>query len=119
MAPRAEDVGDGGVRDEVDVALAVARLDVGEAVPLLGERAVRLRERPEIDAAAIDSSPRLVAVSAPRGLDDVAHVHVAQALVPPLHDRLVEQSWISPVRSRRRMNERPPVDRSAITRPHT
>ena len=40
VAPRAEHICDVGVGDEVDVALAVAELDVGEAVPLLGERAV-------------------------------------------------------------------------------
>ena len=40
VAPRAEDVGHRRVGDEVDVALPVAQLDVGQAVPLLGQRAV-------------------------------------------------------------------------------
>src|SRR6185312_7399248 len=32
---------------EIDVALAIARLDVGEAVPLVGQRAQRLRHDPQ------------------------------------------------------------------------
>ena len=41
---RAEDLGDVGIREQVDVALAVALLDVGEAVPLVGRRQERLAE---------------------------------------------------------------------------
>ena len=36
------------VDDQVDVALAVALLDVGEAVPLLGQRAHRLGQDDDV-----------------------------------------------------------------------
>ena len=80
VAPRAEDVGDRRVRDEVDVALAVAQLDVGQAVPLLGQRAVRLREqahasRLDRELAALARGERAL------GLDDVADVDVGEPLV--------------------------------------
>ena len=45
--PDVEDAPRVVVRDEVDVALAVARVGVGEAVPLLGQRPQRLREQLE------------------------------------------------------------------------
>ena len=45
--PRPEDVADFGVRDEVDIALPVADLDVFEPVPLLGQRSKRLGEQLE------------------------------------------------------------------------
>src|SRR5881409_1893214 len=47
--PRAqqEDLADLGVDDQVDVALPVARLDVLEAVPLLGQRTQRLGQERE------------------------------------------------------------------------
>ena len=48
------------VGDQVDVALAVARLDVGEAVPLLRQRPQRLGEHAERLRASIVSSPVLV-----------------------------------------------------------
>ena len=44
----AEDLAHLGVGDQVEVALAVAGLDVGQAVPLLGQRAQRLGERQEL-----------------------------------------------------------------------
>ena len=37
-----------GVRDEVEIALPIAGLDVGEAVPLLGQRSERLGEQREL-----------------------------------------------------------------------
>ena len=49
-APEPEDLAHLGIDDEVHVALAVARLDVLEPVPLLGQRPERLgEERPGLD----------------------------------------------------------------------
>ncbi len=36
VAPGTEDIRDGRIGHEIDVALAVAKLDVGQPVPLLG-----------------------------------------------------------------------------------
>ena len=73
--PRAVDerLLDLGVHDEVDVALAVADLAVGEAVELLGQRAHGLGEH----AQRLGRDGELAAVGAhdaARRLDDVAHV---------------------------------------------
>ena len=54
-----------GVDREIDVALAVAQLDVGQAVPLVGQRAQRLGRRSTAASARIDSSPRLVQNAGP------------------------------------------------------
>ena len=55
-----------GVDDQVEVALAVARLDVLQAVPLLGQRTQRLGEQPELAAASSVSSPVRVRNGRPR-----------------------------------------------------
>ena len=46
-----------GVDDQVEVALAVARLDVGQAVPLLGQRQEALGQERAGSRAQIVSSP--------------------------------------------------------------
>ena len=77
---------------------------------------VRMRTRVRLDGelAALRGGERAL------GLDDVADVDVLEARVARAHRRpRCTRSWISPVRSRRRRNERPPVERNAMTRPRT
>ena len=107
VAARPEHVRHGRVGDEVDVALAVAQLHVGQAVPLLGQRAVRLGQQaqaPRLDRqlAALARGER------PLGLDDVARRRVGEGArtSSPSAPRWT-RSWISPVRSRSRRNDRP------------
>src|SRR5512133_2948490 len=71
--PLDEDVADAGRDEEVDVALAVALLDVGEAVPLLGQRPERLGEDGE-GGGLHRQLARLGPRRGPLGGDDVAHV---------------------------------------------
>ena len=71
-----------GVRvgDQVDVALAVSLLLVGEAVELLRQRPQRLREQPErrdLDRQLAGARPE----ERPRCADDVAQVPVLERLV--------------------------------------
>jgi len=76
-----------GVRDEVDVALAVADFLVREAVELLGQRAQALRQQLE----ALDGNGELAAAGlhnrAPHA-DPVAHVEVLQLRVGVLAERV-------------------------------
>jgi hypothetical protein len=90
VAAGAEDVGDGGVGDEVDVALAVARLDVAEAVPLLRQRAVRLGEEAKVGRRDRELAA-LRRREAPLRLDDVADVDVGEVLVGGPHRRLIHE----------------------------
>ena len=68
------------VHDQVHVALAVARLGVGEAVPLVRQRPQRLGQQPQLSART-DSSPVCVRISVPVGADDVADVPALELLV--------------------------------------
>ena len=76
-AALAEHVADLGVHDEVDVALAIADLAVGEAVELLGQRSQRLGEKRELGRR----NGELAATSAQHAagcVDDVAKVQLAE-----------------------------------------
>ena len=76
-AALAEYVADLGVHDEVDVALAIADLAVGEAVELLGQRSQRLGEKHELGRR----NGELAAAGAQHatgGVDDVAEVELAE-----------------------------------------
>ena len=77
LAALAEGVADLGVHDEVDVALAVANLAVGETVELLGQRAQGLGEQLDVRGG----NGELATASAQHGTggaDDVAQVKLAQ-----------------------------------------
>ncbi len=81
--PLAEDLADPRRHDEVDVPLPVALLDVGEPVPLLGERAHRLREDgegPRLDRQLAGLGPG----GRPLRGDDVADVEELEDLEVPL-----------------------------------
>ena len=54
-----------GVDGEVDVALAEAGVRIGEAVPLVGQRAQRLGEQRRARSALTDSSPARVVITVP------------------------------------------------------
>src|SRR5262249_39595305 len=69
---RAKDARDAGVRDEIDVAMTIARLDVLEA-RLRREWAERLREQPEARRADRELA-LLGGHRCARGLDDVAEI---------------------------------------------
>ena len=78
--PRAqqEDLADLGVDDQVDVALAIARLDVLEPVPLLGQRAQRLgQERERLHAHRQLAGAR--AEHSSGDADEIADVELAEA----------------------------------------
>ena len=60
-------------------------------MPLLGQRAERLGERGAARVGSIESSPRLLAVSVPFGLDDVADVEVVEARVVGAERRLIDE----------------------------
>ena len=65
------------VGGEVEIALAVARLDVGQAVPLLRHRAQRLGEEGQV----VDHQGQLAGAGADQrtgGADDVAEVEVVE-----------------------------------------
>ncbi len=109
----------GGIGDEVDVALPVAQLDVGEPVPLLGERAVRLGERGGGVRDATESSPRLLAVSVPSASTMSPTSTSRQPLVVAAQRGLDREQLDLARAVAERRNERPPVERSAMTRPHT
>ena len=77
LAPAAEGVAHVGVHDQVDVALAVAHLSVGEPVELLGQGSKALGE----DGEARGRDGQLPAARAhdrARGADDVAEVELAE-----------------------------------------
>ena len=85
--PRAKDVGDVGVGDQIDVALAVAGLDVLEA-RLGRRRSIGLGEQ----AHALGVDAQLAAPGGHRGadtLDEVAEVEVLEGFVSLAHLRFV------------------------------
>ncbi len=86
----AEHVGDVGARDEIDVPLAVARLDVLQAVPLLGERTERFRQ--EAERLRLDRQlARLRYGERPLHLDEVADVDVVEPCVVVAERRLAHE----------------------------
>ena len=96
----AEDLAHLRVDDEVDVALAVADLDVRQAVPLLGQRARRLGEHHRVSARIV-SSPVLVNIApptAPMKSPRSTFFQTSKAASPTRS--FLTQTWISPVRSR-------------------
>ena len=101
MAPRAEDVRHLGVGHEVHVALAVARLHVREAVPLLRQRAERLRQ--EAHAARLDRQlPALRCGERSLGLHDVADVDLLEARVGFAQRRFADEVVGEPKRELRK-----------------
>ena len=90
VAARAEHLGDRRVGDEVDVPLAVASLDVLEAVPLLGRRPQGLRE--DADARRLDGElAALRCGERALGLDEVADVDVLERGVGRAHRGLARE----------------------------
>ena len=116
---RAEHVGDLGVGDEIDVALAVAVLDVGEAVPLLGQRAQRLgeqadRRRLDRELAGLGHHGHAL------GLDDVGDVDFFErARTSSPSESLRQKSCISPCDRAGARRLALPKPRTATTRPAT
>ena len=90
-----------GLDDQVDVALAVADLDVGEAVPLLGQRPQRLGERQEL-ASRRGSARRSwcgrACPSTPTKSPRSRELEDARTASPSAS--FLTWTWISPVRSR-------------------
>ncbi len=72
---------DASVDDQVDIPLAIARLGVREAVPLVRQRPQRLHQQPHGLSARTDSSPARVRISTPCGRHDVADVPALELLV--------------------------------------
>ena len=68
-----------GVGHQIDVAMAVTRLDVGEPVPLLGQRAQRLGQKADASTGSSESSPVLVAMGIPSRLDEVGDLDLLEA----------------------------------------
>ena len=108
------------VGDQVELALAEARLGVGQAVVLLGRRAQRLgQQRPVLDR------DRQLAAAGPEdgavGADQVAEVEPSSALeAPPGRARRARAcSWMRPLRSTRSRNAALPWPRRAARRPAT
>ena len=77
LAALAEDVAHLGVHDEVNVALAVANLAVGEAVELLGQRAQGLGEHRELGRRHGELAAARAQDGA-GGAEDVAQVELAE-----------------------------------------
>jgi hypothetical protein len=107
------------VGDQVELAVAVARLDVLEAVELLGRRAQRLgQQRPVVDAqrqlaAAVLNAVPSTPIRSPRSSVEqrskrLLAEHVARAC-----------SWMRPERSTRSRNAILPWPRRAARRPAT
>ena len=68
------------VDDEIDVALAIARVDVGHAVPLVRQRPQRLRQHAQL----FDAHRQLAGLGLEQragGREDVAHVVLLERLV--------------------------------------
>ena len=86
-----------GVHDQVDVALAEARVDVGEAVPLVGQRAQRLGQQLE----RADLHRQLTAARGHHGAldpDPVAEVEPVELLVPLFADGVVRHEELHAAR---------------------
>ena len=119
--PRAVDEQLAGVLacDQVELAAAIAGLDVAQPVVLVGRRAQRLGE----DLKAIDAQRQLAAAAAQRravDADQIAEVERAQpreGSSPSTSMRAC--SWILPVRSTRSRNAALPEPRRAAIRPAT
>ena len=95
LAPGAHDVVHVAVRDQVQVALAVALLHVAEAVELLGGRAQRLGEH----AQRLDGQgdlARLGARERPGGSDEVAEVQVVEQCIALAQRVLAEEELEAP-----------------------
>ena len=105
------------VGEQVELAVAVARLDVGEAVVLVGRRAQRLRQQ----RPAVDAQRQLAAARAEgRALDadQVAEVEVDEPLVGVARARPCARAAGScPERSTRSRNAALPWPRRAVSRP--
>ena len=69
-----------GIDDEIEIALAVARLDVRQAVPLLGQRQQALGEKRACDDAQIVSSFVFVRNTRPFDADVIAEVEQLEDL---------------------------------------
>jgi hypothetical protein len=107
------------VDDQVGVALAEPGVGVGEAVPLVGQRAHRLRE--QLDASAFtDSSPVRVAITVPWRPPSRRGRAPSRRRTPSSPTTALEMnSWISPSRSRIVANTSLPVSRFSMIRPAT
>jgi hypothetical protein len=78
------------VHDEIDIALPVAHLGVGEAVPLVGQRPQRLHEQADalgLDRQLTGAGPEQRALDA----EDVADVPTLERLVDRLAHALALQ----------------------------
>ena len=81
-----------GVDDQVDVALAVAHLDVRQAVPLLGQRAGRLGQHDDVlghDGQLADAGLRQRDRRAAHDADEVAALHLLEQLVGGVADQVL------------------------------
>ena len=77
-----EDIAARFVDNEVNIALPIARLGVGQAVPLVRQRPQRLHQQ----AQAVDAHRQLVGLGAkqhPAGADDVADIPALEGVVEP------------------------------------
>ena len=84
-APRAEHGRGLVIRDEVHVAAAIPDVDVGEAVPLVGQRAQRLRQELE----SVDLHRELALAGGHHGAfgaDPVAEIEVGKVIEPLVTD---------------------------------
>ena len=85
-----------GIRDQIEIALAVARLDVLQPVPLLGHGEQRLREELEllrVHAQLAGARAEQVAFHA----DDVADIDQLEQLVIALADRVLLDVDLQPL----------------------
>jgi hypothetical protein len=77
QSARTDDRGGRRVRDEVDVAVAIAEVGVGHAVPLVGQRPERLREHAQL-AELERKLPGLRDHRAPSRLDVIGDVELVE-----------------------------------------
>ena len=111
-----------GVDHEIDVALAVARLDVGQAVPLVGQRAQRLRRRSTAAwrgstarrACVQNAGPSATTMSPASSCGSMCGEVVRREVID-----VEEQLQIAACVSRIGTNTVLPMPRLAITRPAT
>ncbi len=93
------------VDDEVDVALAIARVDIREAVPLVGQRSQRLRQQ----AQRGDLHRQLAGARAEQralGAERVAHVPALEIVVDAGQRRRLQEQLDAPARIRERREAR-------------
>ena len=94
------------VDHQVDVALAVARLDVGETVVEVGQRAVARREQDEL----LDPQRQLAAAARDRltgDADDIAELGVAERREELLADLVLAREQLQPAAAVLEIDERP------------